>query len=156
MECAECSLCGLHTSCRVGRYQCWSYGVMVSTLDSESSDPGSNPVGPHLCRANKHRCARAPRFCMAPRPRPTLRLPFASTQLTMALAHAFLCGHAPFSSNTQSTVCHAMVAAVSTKGRLDIPPAYASTKSHDHALLFHPRGPNHDEIGMGHGCFSVQ
>ena len=21
----------------------WSYGVMVSTLDSESSDPGSNP-----------------------------------------------------------------------------------------------------------------
>ena len=22
---------------------CWSYGVMVSTLDSESSDPGSNP-----------------------------------------------------------------------------------------------------------------
>jgi hypothetical protein len=23
--------------------ECWSYGVMVSTLDSESSDPGSNP-----------------------------------------------------------------------------------------------------------------
>ena len=23
----------------------WSYGVMVSTLDFESSDPGSNPVG---------------------------------------------------------------------------------------------------------------
>ena len=29
--------------CAVGRYVCWSYGVMVSTLDSESSDPGSNP-----------------------------------------------------------------------------------------------------------------
>jgi hypothetical protein len=27
----------------VVRYLCWSYGVMVSTLDSESSDPGSNP-----------------------------------------------------------------------------------------------------------------
>ena len=25
------------------RAKCWSYGVMVSTLDSESSDPGSNP-----------------------------------------------------------------------------------------------------------------
>jgi hypothetical protein len=29
--------------CELGRLVCWSYGVMVSTLDSESSDPGSNP-----------------------------------------------------------------------------------------------------------------
>jgi hypothetical protein len=29
--------------CGVGRLVRWSYGVMVSTLDSESSDPGSNP-----------------------------------------------------------------------------------------------------------------
>ena len=27
----------------------WSYGVMVSTLDSESSDPGSNPGRTSLC-----------------------------------------------------------------------------------------------------------
>ena len=27
----------------------WSYGVMVSTLDFESSDPGSNPGRTSLC-----------------------------------------------------------------------------------------------------------
>ena len=30
---------------------CWSYGVMVSTLDSESSDPGSNPGRTSFCTA---------------------------------------------------------------------------------------------------------
>ena len=29
--------------CRAMYWSYWSYGVMVSTLDFESSDPGSNP-----------------------------------------------------------------------------------------------------------------
>jgi hypothetical protein len=33
----------------VVRRLCWSYGVMVSTLDSESSDPGSNPGRTSFC-----------------------------------------------------------------------------------------------------------
>jgi hypothetical protein len=32
---------------------CWSYGVMVSTLDSESSDPGSNPGRTSFCRMRR-------------------------------------------------------------------------------------------------------
>ena len=53
MRCGGCGvyICVLCVVCVVLRfvvvcclvYKCWSYGVMVSTLDSESSDPGSNP-----------------------------------------------------------------------------------------------------------------
>ena len=44
-----CSVEGIGVCMSLSCENEWSYGVMVSTLDSESSDPGSNPGRTSLC-----------------------------------------------------------------------------------------------------------
>ena len=53
---------------------CWSYGVMVSTLDSESSDPGSNPGRTSFSFFSFALCSTAPSFHPVQRTTPTPRL----------------------------------------------------------------------------------